>query len=157
MYQLEDKQIYAGKVTYVTVCVDAKGARQVELGVLLDGKLLGQRIEAGVETIPETESYVRLHLDEAGDAEGKRRRIAREQLARLCGVELADTWEHPGGYLRLCEDSETSLVPDLLGLPVTVAAKQSATSDSFYLNLYFPRERPKPLTAAQIKARARPY
>lgn len=152
---MSDGILYRGKVTHAVVVENQKGQKQLEVGVELRERLTGNKVEDGVENIAAIEALTFLHLDEDGDAEEKRRKITRDRVTKMTGVELEMSWEVASGWLRLLPDHPESLIPVIEGKEVMVKSREY--NDKTYYDLYWPRERPKAMTMAEVKAKLRPY
>jgi hypothetical protein len=149
--------VYLGTIEYAVVTKDKKEERQLEVGFKTAKRLIGTKIEEGVEDVAELEHYTRLHLDGDTDAAQTRRGIARDTLKRLLGVEIDDSWETETGYLRLLEDAPNSLIPELVGKEALFRAREY--NESIFFDFFSVRPRPKQVaTYAELKAKAaKPY
>lgn len=148
--KLQHDELGRAKITYALLAIDKNEALQLEVGFEINGRLLGNKLEDGVEDIPPYESFCRLHLDEVGDAEGKRRGIAKEQLSKLLQEEVP--FEFPEEFLtRFTEEAEDSFLPKMVDVEIIVKAQESGSK--IYHNIYFPRQKPKAMTVAQLKAK----
>jgi hypothetical protein len=152
----KDGDTFRAATTYAVVTQNNDEQYQLEVGWEATEKLLGERPEEGVEQVTAFEGAAYLHLDKEGNKADVRRRIARDQIEKITGVRLEDTWKLDTGYLRLAPDHPHSLVKDLVGKEVLVRWK-GADGKGFW-NFHFPRQKPKETSLAELKARlaARP-
>jgi len=152
MDNLNNNMKLLATTTYAVVFENQAGEKQLEIGWESAEKLLGDRLEDGTENVPSVDGVVRLHLDELGNNADTRRGITRNNLERLTGVRLEDSWESDAGFLRLAAEHPHSLVPQLVGQKVVVEAKDGQRGGVFW-NLVFPRQKAKGLTLDELKAK----
>jgi hypothetical protein len=147
---------YQGTIEYAVVTESKQGHKQLEVGVTLTHRMLGDKVESSedLEEIPETSAVLWLHLDEQGSSAETRRGIARTHLEAITGQRVEDNWTI-GGYLRLAPDHPKSLVPLLEGKVVQVKAREY--NSKFYYDLYFPRKKPAHKSLAELRKEMTPY
>jgi hypothetical protein len=156
MLTVANGQVVSGTITYAVVTDDnKKKEKQLQIAVEVTKKLAGDKPGPADENVPPTEVVTFLHLDEAGDPESKRRNIARDRIAKLTdGVQIETEWTD-AGFLRLIEDHPESLIPKIQGKEVLLKAREY--NGKFYYDLYWPREKPKPLTMKEVLEKLKPY
>lgn len=142
----EADSVLKGTITFAIVSFDKNDEPQLEVGVNLTHKVLGDTLADPTEEISQDEITTFLYLGKMGDKADTRRGISRQAFQTLTGEKLDDDWTDKG-YFRLQADHKKSIIPQIEGKDVLV----KVSDDGKYLNLYFKRPKPVAQSLADLR------